>query len=86
MVIHRRGSYNDGRLYRAEQFGDAAAGFIIIEDREVSKLGTKVVGPKQATRGSGFVATDLGDCVGVVLGRAAVAWSHRYDRDRVPLS
>src|SRR5262245_15309398 len=79
VVIHGGCGDNDVGLHAAEEFGDAAPGWVIVIDGQVAELGTNVFRADELSGSFAFAASNAGDVFGTVLGAAAVARSHGAD-------
>ncbi len=80
VIVDRRRRENNSWPSLPQQFGDAAARGIVVEDGEVAELQAVVGGADEGRRGSGFAAADGGDLFGWIVSRAAVTRSHGDDR------
>ena len=67
----------------ADEFDDAAAGGVVVEDGQIAEFGALVFGADHGGAGGGFFAAHGGDFFGAVFGGAAVARGHGDDGDAV---
>src|SRR5271156_1863682 len=79
MIINRGTGEDNIRPGLAKKLSHAPAGFVVVEDCQVVKLGAKIVGADDFRRSRRLALADGCDLFGAVQARAAVARRHTYD-------